>query len=357
MTTQPGSPDPAPAPPARRAPVERRRPTMRDVAVHAGVSLKTVSRVVNGEPGVSATLSGQVRRSVEVLGFRPHVGARTLRRADGKTQTVALLLEDVSNPYSAAVQRAVEDIAVPRGVMVFSVSLEEDPDRERELTRTFADRRADGLILVPAGQDLSYLAGDLRAGTAIVCVDREAANLAVDSVISPNAAGATTAVRHLASSGHRRIAFLGDRTTIRTAQQRHEGYVAALGELGVPVDPALVVHEVGREELARAAVTRLLTSPDPPTALFTAQNLVTIGAVRALRDLELEHRVALVGFDDFPLADLLSPGVTVIAQDPVAIGRTAATILFERLDGDTSPPRTQVIPTRLVTRGSGEIRP
>jgi LacI family transcriptional regulator len=360
MTTDTGPWDPAPAPPTRtlgRIPAERRRPTMRDVALHAGVSLKTVSRVVNDEPGVSATLTGQVRRSVETLGFRPHVGARTLRRADGKTQTVALLLEDVSNPYSAAVQRAVEDVAVPRGVMVFSVSLEEDPDRERELARSFADRRADGLILVPAGHDQSYLQSDLDAGTAIVCVDRQASRLDVDSVISTNAPGAAQAVRHLAASGHRRIAFLGDRTTILTAGQRHAGYLQALDEVGMSANPAHVVHEVGDVEQARAAVTALLTSGEPPTALFTAQNLVTIGAVRALRDLGLEHRVALVGFDDFPLADLLSPGVSVIAQDPATIGRTAAQIMFERLDGDPSPPRTHVIATRLITRGSGEIRP
>jgi len=174
-------------------------------------------------------------------------------------------------------------------------------------------------------------------------------------VISTNAPGAAAAVQHLASSGHRRIAFLGDRTTITTARQRFDGYASALGELGYGTDPALIVHEVGREELARAAVHRLLGAGDPPTALFTAQNLVTIGAVRALRDLGLEHRVAIVGFDDFPLADLLSPGVTVIAQDPATIGRTAATILFERLDGVVGPPRTHVIPTRLITRGSGEI--
>lgn len=353
MTSSTDPREPVPVLLRGQARVTRRRPTMRDVADHAGVSLKTVSRVVNGEPGVSATLIGQVRSSVEVLGFRPHVGARTLRRADGKSQTVALLLEDVSNPYSAAVQRAVEDVAVPRNVMVFSASIEEDPDRERELARSFADRRADGLIIVPAGDDQSYLLPDLRAGTAVVCVDREAANLPVDSVISTNLEGAADAVRHLAAAGHRRIAYLGDRTSIATAELRHRGYRRALEDVGLP--PGHVVHEVGAEDLARSAVRELMSGPRAPTALFTAQNLITIGAVRALRDLGLEHRVGLVGFDDFPLADLLSPGVTVIAQDPVAIGRRAAEILFRRLDGDPGPPRTHVVPTRLVARGSGEI--
>ncbi len=334
-----------------------RRPTMRDVAAHAGVSLKTVSRVVNAEAGVSATLVERVRRSIEELDFRPNAGASSLRRAGGKTATVGLLLEDVGNPFSSALHRAVEDVAIPRGVMVFSASLDEDPDRERELTRAFVGRRADGLILVPASDDQEYLGKELRAGTAIVCVDRECRSLPVDSVVTTNLSGAAEGVRHLASIGHRRIAYLGDRHSIRTAQQRYQGYVEALRSVGLPLDPALVVHDLRDAAIADGAASTLLTRPDPPTALFTAQNMVTIGAIRALRRLGLENDVALVGFDDFPLADLLRPGITVVAQDPTAIGRTAAGVLFSRLAGDLAPPSLHVVPTSLIRRGSGEIRP
>lgn len=332
-----------------------RRPTMRDVAALAGVSFKTVSRVVNGEGGVSPVLEHRVRRAVEELQFRPNVGARILRRSDSRTATIGLLLEDVANPYSAAVQRAVEDVAVPRGVMVFSASLDEDADRERALGKEFGARHADGLILAPAGDDQSHLAGELRAGTAIVCVDREARNLPVDSVITTNALGAAEGVRHLAAAGHRRIAFLGDRPSIATARQRFAGYGDAMAAMGLPLDPALVVHDLRDEGGADGAVTTLLDRPDPPTAFFTAQNMVTIGAVRALRRLRREHDVALVGFDDFPLADLLSPGVTVVAQDPAAIGRIAAELLFTRIGGDERPPEMRLVPTALVRRGSGEI--
>jgi LacI family transcriptional regulator len=328
---------------------------MRDVAALAGVSLKTVSRVVNGEPGVSAVLAERVRRGIADLDFRPNAGASTLRRTGGRTGTVGLLLEDVANPYSSALQRAVEDVAIPRGSMVFSASLDEDPVRERELAREFAARRADGIILVPASEDQSYLASELRAGTAIVCVDRECTTLAIDSVVTTNTSGAAEGVRHLAAAGHRRIAYLGDRRSILTARQRYEGYTQALATLGFPLDPALVVHDLADPAVADGAVSTLVTRPDPPTALFTAQNLVTIGAIRALRRLGLEHRVALVGFDDFPLADLLNPGITVVAQDPAAIGRTAATLLFSRLAGNIAPPSTHVVPTTLIRRGSGEI--
>lgn len=330
---------------------------MRDVAALAGVSLKTVSRVVNEEPGVSAGLVEKVRRAVAELDFRPNAGASSLRRTGGKTATVGLLLEDVGNPFSSALHRAVEDVAVPRGVMVFSASLDEDPHRERELTRAFSGRRADGLLLVPASDDQSYLAGELHAGMAIVCVDRECHNLPVDSVVATNVAGAAEGVRHLASAGHRRIAFLGDRRTIRTAHQRHQGYLDGLTSAGIPVEESLIVHDLRDSAMADGAATSLLTRDDPPTALFTAQNLITIGAIRALRRLGLEHRVAMVGFDDFPLADLLHPGVTVVAQDAAAIGRTAATVLFRRLAGDRAEPAVHVVPTLLIRRGSGEIPP
>lgn len=334
-----------------------RRPTMREVAALADVSIKTVSRVVNDEPNVRPELAERVRSAIIELDFRPNPGARTLRRSDHRTASIALLLEDVANPYSAAVQRAVENVAVPRGVMVFSASLDENPARERTLVREFGARHTDGLIIAPAGEDQSYLAAELRAGTPVVCVDREAHNLAADSVVATNTLGAAEAVRHLAAAGHTRIAFLGDLSTIVTERQRFDGYRQALRELGIPLDPRLVRHDIHGAGPADGAITALLGEPTPPTALFTAQNNITIGAVRALRRLGREHTTALVGFDDFQLADLLIPGITVVSQDPAAIGRAAAELLFGRLDGATAEPAVRLVPTTLVRRGSGEIPP
>jgi LacI family transcriptional regulator len=336
---------------------DRRRPTMRDVAARAGVSLKTVSRVVNAESGVSSALTVRVRSAIEELGFRPNAGASSLRRADGKTATVGLLLQDVANPFSSALQRAVEDFAVPRGVMVFSVSLDENPEREHEMTQAFTTRRADGLIIAPAGADQAYLEPELRSGTRIVCVDRLPVNLDVDSVVTTNASGSADGVRHLIASGHHRIAYLGDSSRLFTAIERYRGYVEVLAGAGIPLDPAIVVHDLRDATIAAGAVTTLMARPDPPTALFTSQNLVTIGAIRALRRLGLAELVALVGFDDFPLADLLVPAVTVVAQDPAAIGRTAASVLFARLAGDRGPAAVHIVPTTLIRRGSGEIPP
>ena len=325
-------------------------PTMRDVARSAGVSLKTVSRVVNGETTVAPDLAARVRAAVESLNYRPHIGASMLRRNDRRSRTIGVLLEDVSNPFSAAVQRAVEDEAHQRDVHVLAASLDEDPRRERDLTRAFAQRQADGLVLAPTGSDQRYLSllGDLP----IVFVDRPAQGFAGDRVLATNVEGAAGAARHLLAHGHRRIAFLGDPTRIWTARSRYQGYLEAMTAAGQTPFGAHELHEPGAAE---NAATVLLDGRDPPTAFFSAQNLITAGVVRALRRRDQRRTVALVGFDDFPLADLLEPAITVVAQDPAAIGRTAARALFERIDGYAGPPREFLVPTALIPRGSGEI--
>jgi LacI family transcriptional regulator len=324
--------------------------TMRDVARSAGVSLKTVSRVVNGETTVAPDLAARVRAAVQALDYRPHIGASMLRRNDRRTQTIGVLLEDVSNPFSAAVHRAIEDEARVHGVHVLTGSLDEDPQRERDLARAFMQRQVDGLIVAPTGSDQAYLGtlGDIP----IVFIDRTAEGYAGDSVLATNAEGAAEAVRHLITHGHRRIAYLGDHTRISTARSRYQGYAETVLDAGLAPFGA---HELHDSDTAAAAVDALLKGDDPPTALFTGQNLITIGAVRALHRLDRHRDVALVGFDDFPLADLIEPAVTVVAQDPVAMGRTAARALFERIDGADGPPRMFRIPTTLVPRGSGEI--
>jgi LacI family transcriptional regulator len=336
---------------------DRPRPTMRDVAALAGVSLKTVSRVINAEPAVSTDLLARVQRAIEQLDYRPNLTASSLRRSDGKTATVGLVLEDLANPYSAAVTRAVEDAARPRGVTVVAGSVDEDPERERALVRAFVARRVDGLIVAPTAADQSYLIADRRAGTGLVFVDRPPNHLDADAVVAANRSGAADGVRHLLAGRHRRIGFLGDLAAISTAAERFAGYVEAVERAGLSVDESLVRRDLRGRDAARAAVEELLRLPKPPTAIFAAQNVLGIGAFAALRGLRRQFNVALVGFDDFPLAELLDPGVTVVAQDPAEIGRLAAEILFRRLDGDRSPSRTHVIPTRLIIRGSGEIAP
>jgi LacI family transcriptional regulator len=333
------------------------RPTLRDVAMLAGVSAKTASRVINSEPGVSPSKVDAVQRAIAQLNYRPNFTASSLRRSNGRTATIGAVLEDLANPFSAALHRALEDVARTRDVIIVSGSVDEDPDRERALVRAFTMRRTDGLVIVPASTNQAYVSREVDAATPLVFVDRPPVGLHADAVLADNEAGAAEAVRHLAAHGHREIAYLGDLRTIATARQRFQGYKEALSDHGIRPVPEHIAHDLRTSAAAAEAVRRLLDARPAPTALFTAQNLVTIGAIRALRDLGRHHDVALVGFDDFPLADLLQPAVTVVAQDPFTIGHLAAELIFRRLDGETWEPTTHLVPTRLIVRGSGEIPP
>jgi LacI family transcriptional regulator len=334
-----------------------RRPTMKDVAMLAGVSLATVSRVVNDEASVRPDLADKVRQAVVLLGYRRDLTATNLRRADRHSASIGLVCEDVSNPFHAAVLRGVETVARRRGVLPLVGSSDEDGARERELAEAFLARRVDGLIVVPSGRDHSYLEPERDAGLAVVFVDRPPAYIDADCVLSDNAGGAFAATAHLLAAGHRRIGFLGDRETIFTAHERLRGHRRALEADRLPFDPALVRMDLHDSRAASEAAGELLAGDAPPTALFTAQNLITIGAVERLRRLGLQRRVALVGFDDLALADALEPGLTVVAQDAERLGRATAERLFARLDGDRGAARRVIVPTVLIERGSGELRP
>jgi DNA-binding LacI/PurR family transcriptional regulator len=331
------------------------RPTMRDVARAAGVSPMTVSRVVNGEASVMPETAAKVERAIRRLGFQRNEAARRLRRKGQPTQTIGLLVDDLANPFFAALAAAVEDAARQHNYVVLIGSSNDSLRREREVVAAFCARQVDGLIVVPVAGSHRFLAEELARGTKVVCVDRPADGLAVDKVLVDNRAGARRAVRHLLDQGHRRIGYLGDREDIWTIQERYAGFHDAFADVGTEPDPRLVRHGPRSRAAAAELASSLLSLADPPTALFTTTDLITMGAIDALQG--EADRVALIGFDEFALADKVSPPVTVVAQDPVALGATAAQLLFSRITGDTSPPREVILLTRLVIRGSGEIPP
>jgi LacI family transcriptional regulator len=332
------------------------RPTMRHVAERAGVSLKTVSRVINHEAAVSPATAERVREAIAELGFRRNDLARSLRRGS-TSATLGLIIEDVANPFYSAVAQAVEDAARERGYMVITGSCEEDPERERELVLALLRRRVDALLLVPAGAegDRAWIAGELGEETPVVFIDRPPRGIQADSVLLDNAGGARAAVEHLIAHGHRRIACIADPVELFTAAERVAGFRAALAGAGIPEDPELIRLDARDAEHAERLVRELLELPQPPTAIFTGNNRHTVGALRALRG--REHEIALVGFDDFELADLLAMPTTVIRHDAFALGAQAAALAFDRLDGADAPPRRVVLETELVPRGSGEVQP
>jgi LacI family transcriptional regulator len=328
---------------------------MRDVAALAGVGLKTVSRVINGEPNVSAATSKRVQEAALQLDYRLDIYAGNLKRADRKTRTLGLIVGNVANPFSAAVNRGVEDVAAGRGTAVFTSSLDEDDAREARIVSEMLHRRVDALILATIRHNQSYLVREQERGTVFVFVDRLPIGIAADSVVTDNYDSAFRGTTHLLSHGHERIAYLGDLSTLWTARERLRGFTSALRGAGLDPASSPIVQNLHDESSAADAVRRLLDTRDPPSAVFTAQNLITIGAIRALRSLGKQREVALVGFDDISLADMLDPGITVLAQDPYQIGRVAAERAFMRLDGNHGEVETIVVPSTLIPRGSGEI--
>jgi LacI family transcriptional regulator, galactose operon repressor len=327
------------------------RATMRDVARAAGVSAMTVSRVINAQPGVLPETAARVERAIRRLGYQRNDTARQLRRKGQPTQIIGLLVDDLSNPFYASLTRAVEDAARRRHYVVLIGSSQDSLAREREVVGAFCARQVDGLILVPVAGSHRFLATQMAQGIKVVCVDRPVQGLDVDRVLVDNRRAARGAVARLLGLGHRRIAFLGDREDVWTISERYVGFRAAFSELGLEPDPALVRRGLRSRGEAAAVVTELMGLPEPPTALFTSNDLTTMGAI----DSEHGGSAALVGFDDFALADKLSPPVSVVTQDPAAMGAAAAELLFARIAGDSSPPRELILSTRLVERGSGEI--
>jgi LacI family transcriptional regulator len=330
---------------------------MRDVAALAGVGVMTVSRVVNGRGGVGAERAALVWHAIEQLDYRHNVTARNLRLTGQPTATIGVLLEDLANPPSAELLRAVERVVSERNCLVLCASSDDNAERERALLAAFCTRRVDGLIIVPCAPDHRYLLPEVRRGIQVVFTGRPAPTVAADTVLSDNVGGARTAVAHLMAHGHTRIGFLGDLRQTGTAAERYRGYEAALREGGIQADESFVRRDVHSAQSAQRAVIELLRSSPAPTALFTAQHHLTLGARTALASLGREWDIAHVGFDDISLGALVKPGITVVTQDPVTLGTVAAQMLLKRIRDPDGIPQTVKIPVSLIARGSGELAP
>lgn len=328
-----------------------RRPTMVDVAREAGVSLKTVSRVVNGVSTVDPELAERVLAAVARLGFRRNNMARDLR-SRSTSATVGLLIEDLANPFYAGIAAAVEQCALENDTLLITASSEEDAERERRLLLRMCENRVDGLLVVPAGStaDHAYLRAEIEMGTPAVFLDRPPTNLRADTVLIDNEAGARAAIEHLVARGHERIGVLSDWLTIQPMAQRLSAAEEALERGGLPYRPDLIRYGLHTLAQTEAAIEEMFAGPEPPTALFALNNRITLGALGALN--RLGRDVAVIGFDDFETAGLMARPLTVVSYDVRAIGRVGAELLFKRIAGDTSRPQTVVIPTTLVERGS-----
>jgi LacI family transcriptional regulator len=313
---------------------------MKDVASRAGVALKTVSRVVNGEPGVTPETAKRVLGAIEALGFRRNESARLLRT--GRTATLGFIADTWADVDHAAVYQGLEGIAQEHGYLLYSGSTDTDPDREERLALAMCARRVDGLIIIPTPGSHDYLVSEIEAGVATVFVLHPPELVHADAVLPDERAAATAAVSHLAALGHRRIGFIGDLAGYRSRTLR-DRYTEAMATAGLPADPAWSTLTAA----GLAGSDRTGTDP-PVTAVFCANQHQTRETLRALPP---GSELAIVGFGDFELADLVPTPVTVVSYDPVLIGYTAGELLVRRLAGEQGPPRLVEVPVTLTVRG------
>ncbi|AEV86926.1 LacI family transcriptional regulator [Actinoplanes sp. SE50] len=325
--------------------------TIYDVAQRARVSPATVSRVLNGNDSVDPGLADRVRDAVRELNYRPNMVARNLRRS--RTTLWAVIISDVENPFFTALVRGVEDVAQRAGYSVVLCNSDEDPAKEaRYVTAALEDRMA-GVIISSAGSTAN-VTRLIEAGTPVVAIDRQIGGTRVDSVLVDNEHGAEAATAHLIGNGYRRIACITGPAAVSTAVQRLRGYRRALQTHKIKIDDALVRHADFREDGGYTAMASLLDAGEPPDAVFTANNLMTVGAVECLvdRGVAIPAGLGVIGFDEAPGARLLRPALSTVAQPTYELGRTAATLLAERIADPDRPPSTVTLLTELRIRES-----
>lgn len=321
--------------------------TIRDVALAARVSRATVSRVLTGKPYVSEEVRARVLAAVEALGYQPSRVARSLRAQ--RAAIIGLIISDIQNPFYTALVRAVEDVASAHGYALFLCNSDEDIAKETLYIDLMRSERVAGVVITPTRETDNPCKRLLEASIPVVSVDRRMLDLSVDTVIIDNSGAAYDLVSHLIRSGHRRIASVVGQQTISTSRERHEGYVRALEAHGLPVLPELVQIGSPKEDFGYRATLRLLDLPEPPTALFLANNLLTLGALKAIveRGLRVPEDIALGAFDRTHWTPF-QPVQIVVAQPTYELGRTAASLLLQRIVDRTRPVQEIVLEASLL---------
>lgn len=327
--------------------------TIREVALRAGVSPSTVSHIINNTRFVAPETRARVLAAMAELNYRPNVLARSLRR--GETHTIGLILPDSANPFFAEIARAIEDAAFRAEYNVILGNTENNLEREQVYVDVFVQKQVDGLIFVATGDQSPSLEELLRLGIPVVVVDRRLPGLQADTVLTDNLQGGLQATRYLLERGHRRIGCITGPSHLTPSADRVVGYRQALTEYGVPIDERLIRRGDFHPHSGYALTHELLQCDPPPTALFVCNDLMALGALRALAETgrQVPHDCAVVGFDDIELASYANPPLTTIRQDKAALATMAVQFLRERIARTDIPARTYIVATTLVERLSG----
>ncbi len=327
-------------------------PTLRDVARLARVSIATVSATVNQTAYVSPALQERVRRAILKTGYHPDAIARSLKTRT--TETLGLIISDISNPFFTALIRGIEDVANERQYALVLCNTDERLEKERAYVQLLRSRRVDGVIMAPAGRAADYVRFPQAFSAPVVFIDRRVPARA-DAVVVDNAHGAHEAVSYLLKLGHRRIGVIAGLPHISTSRERLAGYARAHKDAGLRPEAVLRKTGFSRLEGGYRAALELLALPRRPTAIFATNNLMAIGLMRAIaeRGLQCPRDLSVACFDDFEWASVFHPRLTTVAQPTYEMGVTAAQLLFARLTGAaTGGPQETVLAPSLIIRDS-----
>jgi LacI family transcriptional regulator len=327
--------------------------TVEDIGRAAGVSVATVSRVLNSSPKVAQPTRRRVLKILDELGYAPNNLARNLRAR--ALRVFGLVIPDIRNPVYTSLYRGVEDVARASGFFVLLANTDEQPERQTEYMRMLLAERVAGVILVPsAGTQVEPVHALIRVGIPVVALDRSLAEVEVDTVRPDRARGVWLAIDHLVAHGHRDIGLVNGPRELTSAIERAQAFHAALRAHGLEPRPEWEVGGDFREQGGYLAAHALLSLSERPTAVVVANNLMALGTIRAARELavRLPDDLALIAFDDTEWAPYVAPPLTTVAHPTHAIGRMAAELLERRVADPARPAATVLLPPRLIVRGS-----
>ena len=325
---------------------------MREVAEQAGVSVTTVSHVINNSRPVNPETRNRVEQAMQVLGYQPNVLARSLRQ--GKSHTIGVILPDNAKPYFAEVVRGIEDTSFSQGYSVMLCNSDNDLEKEHLYTNVLIEKQVDGIIFVAAGLSEENINNLQKRGVPSVLVDRQVPGVEIDSVFADNQAGGFLAVNHLVDLGHTAIACITGPRGVRSSSERIAGYRQALEAAGIHPDPGWVVEGDFQVQSGYAGAERLFKSDNTPSAIFACNDLMAIGAYRYAHEkqLRIPQDISIIGFDDIRLAEFTNPPLTTIRQSKAKMGAQAAELLLGRIANGNQSFRQEIIPVQLVVRAS-----
>ncbi|MEX0928139.1 MAG: LacI family DNA-binding transcriptional regulator [Balneolales bacterium] len=329
--------------------------TLQEVAKKAGVSITTVSRVLNNSSKVNEDTRTRVQGAVNKLGYQPSRVAQRMRYQQGHSKLLGLIIPDIQNPYYSSIVRGVEDVAYKRNYALILCNSDEEAAKEKFYLEVLRSESVDGVIFPPIHEHGRMIGELVKNGLPVVCVDRRLANLTVDTVVVNNHKGAYNATSELINLGHRRIGFISSMPHFSSFKERRQGYEDALTSHGIPVNEDYIrLGDQRKPESGRVFAHELLGLDKKPTAFFVSNNLMTLGAIEAIhqKDLKIPDDVSIIGFDDMPWAKSINPPLSVVRQPGYEMGRRAAEMFFQRIEEPDREPVLVMLEPTLVLRDS-----